>query len=246
MPAGSRFIYQPEGGFITSERAIIAHANEAMAQGAEIHAREPVLHWQATAGGVRVTTARATYEAGRLILATGAWMSELAPLLAGLAIPERQVLAWLQPFAPELFTPACFPVFNLEVEEGRYYGLPIFEVPGFKFGRYHHRAETGAPETIRRPPDAEDEFLLRSFAARYFPQGNGPTMALRDCMFTNTPDEHFIIDQHPEYPQIILASPCSGHGYKFCSVIGELLADLAMHGTTSHDIDFLRLQRLRK
>ena len=141
-------------------------------------------------------------------------MADLAPVLQGLAVPERQVLAWLQPTRAEVFTPERFPVFNLDVEEGRYYGFPVVDVPGFKFGRYHHREEQMPAEAMRREVDAEDEALLRQFAARYFPEGNGPTMALRACMFTNTPDEHFILDLHPAHPQVVLASPCSGHGYK--------------------------------
>jgi sarcosine oxidase len=94
-------------------------------------------------------------------------------------------------------------------------------VPGFKFGRYHHRDETGPAEHVCREPDLEDERILRSFAERYFPRGAGSTMALRTCMFTNTPDEHFILDLSPEHEQIVIASPCSGHGYKFCSVLGK-------------------------
>ena len=154
------------------------------------------------------------------------------------------MLAWLHPARPEWFTTQAFPVFNLDVEEGRYYGFPVYQVPGFKFGRYHHRGESGTPDELRREPDEADEALLRQFAGRYFPEGNGPTMALRTCMFTNTPDEHFIIDHHPRHKQVVLASPCSGHGYKFCSVVGEILADLATgDGLTRHSIDFLRLAR---
>ena len=154
------------------------------------------------------------------------------------------MLAWLQPRRPALFTPERFPVFNLEFEAGRYYGLPIYEVPGFKFGRYHHRGETAAADAVRREVDVEDERLLRQFAERYFPDGAGPTLALRACLFTNTPDEHFVIDRHPDHPQVVLASPCSGHGYKFCSVVGEILAELATgDGDTRHDIRFLRLDR---
>jgi sarcosine oxidase len=247
LPSRMRAVFQPEGGFIASERAIVAHAVAAQAEGAELRARERVLDWQARAGGegVVVTTDRGRYEAARLILAAGAWMADLAPLLAGRAVPERQVLAWLQPRRPEWFAPDRFPVFNLEVEEGRYYGLPVYEVPGFKFGRYHHRGEHCAAEAMRREVDAEDERLLRQFGERYFPEGSGATMALRACMFTNTPDEHFIVDHHPEHPQVVLASPCSGHGYKFCSVMGEILADLASgDGTTRHEIGFLRLSRI--
>ena len=246
MPAFLRFVFQPEGGFIASERAIVAHAGAAQREGADLRARERVLGWEARASGhgVRVRTDKGSYEADRLVLTAGAWMADLAPVLAGRAVPERQVLAWLQPRRPDLFAPNRFPVFNLQVEEGRYYGLPVYEVPGLKFGRYHHRDEHTTAEAMRREVDAEDERLLRQFGERYFPEGSGATMALRACMFTNTPDEHFVLDHHPEFPQVVLASPCSGHGYKFCSVIGEIIADLATgDGTTRHDIDFLRLDR---
>lgn len=245
MPVASRFVLQPQGGLIASERAIVAHTRLAQEAGATIQARERVLDWTAssTGEGVTVRTDRGCYQAGRLVITAGAWISDLVPVLAKLAVPERQVLAWLQPHQPELFTTRRFPVFNLQVEEGRYYGFPVYEVPGFKFGRYHHRGEAMNAEAMRNEPDAEDERLLRVFAERYFPRGAGATMALRACMFTNTPDEHFILDCHPEYGQVVLASPCSGHGYKFCSVIGEILADLATDGTTRHDIGFLGLRR---
>ena len=101
-------------------------------------------------GGVEVETEQGRYEAERLILAAGPWMGQLVPELSRLAVPERQVLAWLQPRRPELFDRSCFPVFNLDVPEGRFYGFPIYEVPGFKFGRYHHLEEQGAPEALRR------------------------------------------------------------------------------------------------
>ena len=246
LPQEFLALFQPEGGFIASERAIVAHVKAAQNLGAEVHAREQVTGWKAHPGGegMTVTTDHGHYEGAALVLTAGAWIGQLAPLLKTLAIPERQVLAWLQPQFQELFGPDRFPVFNIQVEEGRYYGLPIFEVPGFKFGRYHHLRETGSVKSIRRDADQNDEALLRGFAQRYFPKGCGPTMALRSCFFTNTPDEHFIIDLHPEHPQIVLASPCSGHGYKFCSVMGEILADLAIHRRyTRHNIAFLGLNR---
>ncbi len=246
MPGRSRFVFQPQGGLIASERAIVAHANLAMQAGAVIRARERVLGWEVrgSGDGVVVRTDKGQYEAARLVITAGAWIGELAAPLATLAVPERQVLAWTQPLQPDLFTPGRFPVFNLQVEEGRYYGFPVYEVPGFKFGRYHHRDETMRADAMRREVDATDEALLRSFGERYFPDGTGETLALRACMFTNTPDEHFILDRHPDFAQVVLASPCSGHGYKFCSVIGEILADLATGGgTTRHEIGFLRLDR---
>jgi len=246
LPPSHRAVHQPQGGFLLSEDAIVAHVAAAQAAGAEIHARERLLSWEARPGGegVVVATDKGRYEAGRLVLTAGAWMADLAPLLQRLAVPERQVLAWLQPHRPDWFEPARFPVFNLEVEEGRYYGFPVYRVPGFKFGRYHHLEEHASADAMNRDITLRDEDLLRCFAERYFPAGAGATMALRTCMFTNTPDEHFILDHHPDHPQVVLASPCSGHGYKFCSVIGEILADLATgDGTTRHGIGFLRLAR---
>src|SRR5262249_60003364 len=124
------------------------------------------------------------------------------------------------------------PVFNLVVPEGRWYGFPVFGVPGFKIGRYHHRHEIGDPDTLDRQPNAEDEALLREFVERYFPAGAGPTALLKGCLFENSPDEHFIIDVHPECANAIVAAGFSGHGFKFCSVVGEILADLATAGTT--------------
>jgi len=243
LPDSHFALLQPDGGFLTPERCISAYVIAAHELGAEVHAREQVLGWEPRGDGVRVTTDRGAYEAGSLVITAGAWNAGLLGELGHHMVPERQVLAWLQPTRPDLFAPARFPVFNLEVEEGRYYGFPVFRVPGFKFGRYRHLGETADPDQLDRAPNARDEALLRQFAARYFPDGAGPTMALRVCMFTNTPDGHFIIDRHPQHPQVIFASPCSGHGYKFASVLGEVLAELATRGETGHDIAMFRHDR---
>jgi sarcosine oxidase len=243
LPPGHLALFQPEGGFLMSERCIVAHVAAAQEAGATIRAREPVVHWELTNTGVRVETDLRIVEAERLVVAAGAWIERLAPPLQGLASAERQVLAWFHPVRPALFMADRFPVFNLTVEEGRYYGFPVFAVPGFKVGRYHHREEQVDPETIEREPTSEDEAILRSFTERYFPDAAGPTMALRSCMFTNTPDEHFILDFLPGDDRVIIASPCSGHGFKFASVIGEIIADLVERGATDHDISLFRLDR---
>jgi hypothetical protein len=212
--------------------------------GAEIHGRERVLGWEPRADGVRVFTDRAEYEADSLVFTGGAWSHDLLPFLQGLAEPERQVLAWLQPERPALFQPGTFPVFNVLVDEGRFYGFPVFSVPGFKFGKYHHFEEYADPYDYQREPTLEDEEMLREFAARYFPDAAGPTMTLKSCMFINSPDNHFIIDLHPDYPQVSYATGFSGHGYKFASVIGEIMADLAERQATRHDINLFSLDRL--
>jgi sarcosine oxidase len=243
LPADHAALYQPDGGFLLSERAIVAHVAGAIAAGATIRAREGAVEWETTPSGVRVRTTKGTYEAEQVILSAGAWAGKLVPELARLAVPERQVLAWFQPSSPAHFRPEVFPVFNLTVDEGRYYGFPVFGIPGFKVGRYHHRDEQIDPDDWNREPDEVDEAILRDFTARYFPEADGPVMTLKSCIFTNTPDEHFIIDRLTPNSNVIVASPCSGHGFKFCSVVGEILADLAASGTTAHDTSLFRLDR---
>lgn len=237
-------VYQPDGGFVLPEVATVAYVEAAHSKGAEIHGREEVLGWEPHGDGVRVISDRDEYFADSLVITGGAWNAQFLPFLRGLAIPERQVLAWLQPEKPALFTPERFPVFNVLVPEGRYYGFPVHSVPGFKFGRYHHFEEFVEPDIYDREPNWQDEELLRDFASRYFPQGAGPTMMLKACMFTNSPDKHFIIDLHPEYPQVSFAAGFSGHGYKFASVIGEILADLAERRESRHNITLFNLARL--
>ena len=244
LPEETLAVLQPDGGFLTPERCIVQHVTRAQERGAVVRAREPVIQWEADAHGVRVTTDKGTYHGGKLVIAAGAWLGRLVPQLARTAIPERQVLGWFQPERPEWFRPEACPVFNVAVPEGRYYGLPIYGVPGFKVGRYHHWQQQQDPDRIGQDTEPEDEAILRDFVQQYFPAGAGPTMALAPCMFTNTADEHFILDRHPEHENVILASPCSGHGFKFASVVGEIVADLAERGATRHDIALHRLPRL--
>jgi sarcosine oxidase len=236
-------LLQQDGGFVLSERAIVAFVNAAVAEGAEVHARESVLKWEPEGQGVRVFTDRSEYTADRLVITAGAWAAGMLPSLEKLAVPERQVLAWLQPEEPALFTPEVFPVFNAYFKEGRYYGFPVFGIPGFKIGRYHHLEEVVDPDHMPHDVTREDEEILRVAAARYFPKANGTLMTLKTCMFTNTPDDHFIIDIDPAHPQVSVAAGFSGHGFKFASVVGEILADLAINGKTNHDIDLLKIDR---
>jgi sarcosine oxidase len=243
----TRVVFQPDGGFLLAERTMLAHAKGAIAAGADLRFREPVRSWGPTAqGGARVVTDRGTYEADRLVITAGAWARTLVPRLERLAVPERQVLGWFQPTRPELFEPDRFPVFVVDVPEGSFYGFPVHDVPGLKLGRYHHLREPIDPDDPDRTARPDDEALLRDFATRYVPDGAGPTVMLKACIFTNSPDEHFIIDRLPDAPQVSVAAGFSGHGYKFCSVVGEIMADLAMRGETGHDIGLFRLDRFAR
>jgi sarcosine oxidase len=246
LPKDIVALYQPDGGFLLSERCIVAHVTAAQELGAEVHGRERVMGWEAKGQGVEVWTDRDRYGAAKLIICSGAWGPQLIAELATLARPERQVLAWFQPLRPALFRVHTFPVFNMAVEEGRYYGFPVYGIPGFKVGRYHHLEQQVDPDQMEREPHREDEDVLRSFTARYFPDAAGATMSLKTCLFTNTPDEHFIIDLHPVFPQVCIAAGFSGHGFKFCSVVGEIMADLAQMGQSRHDLNLFRLRRFRE
>ncbi|HMJ57354.1 MAG TPA: N-methyl-L-tryptophan oxidase [Polyangiaceae bacterium] len=239
-------VYQPDGGFLMSERCVVAHTVAALDLGAEIHGRERATSWCASEAGVRVTTESGTYEARSLVVTAGPWVGELVAELAPLAIPERQVMLWAQPLRPQYFRTDSFPVFNLQAPEGRFYGLPVFGVPGFKIGKYHHRRQRVRLDALDRDCHAEDETVLREGLRRYFPDADGPTLAMKVCLFTNTSDEHFILDHHPDHPRVAIAAGFSGHGFKFCSVVGEIMADLVLEGTTRHPIDTFRLARLAK
>jgi sarcosine oxidase len=241
-------VLQPDGGFVLPERATTVHARGAVMAGAELHPGERVTGWETTPdGGVRVTSDDDVYEAERLVLTAGAWLGELTGLPI---VAERQAVAWLEPDEPELFEPSRFPVFVMQTPDDlRYYGLPQFETPGLKLGRYHHFQERGPADELERTPRAEDEEMLRDYARHYFPLGAGRALRMSGCLFENTPDEHFVIGTLPDRPQVIVAGGGSGHGFKFCPVIGEILADLTIDGSTSHDISlfdpsrFSQLQR---
>ena len=237
-------VYQADGGFLLCEQCVVAHVMAAQALGAEVHARERVVEWRAEDQGVSVTTTRGTYRARKLVVTAGAWARTMVPALQHAALPERQVMIWTQPRKPENFRLGAFPVFNMEAPEGRFYGFPVYGIPGFKLGKYHHRAErVDDPDRMDRECHPADEMALREGIRRYFPDADGPTMAMKACMFTNSPDEHFIIDRLPNNPNVAVAAGFSGHGFKFCSVIGEIMTELVVDGATRLDTSLFRLDR---
>ncbi|MBN9064582.1 MAG: N-methyltryptophan oxidase [Rhizobiales bacterium 65-9] len=240
-------LWQPDGGFVASERAIYAHAGLAMARGAEIRTNEPILSWRPTAhGGVEVTTARGTYSAGKLILSAGAWNPELAQALAPNAAVVKQTIGWFAVSKPALFQPDRFPVFILTVDEGNFYGFPLWEHPGFKLGGPHFARQPFDPNDSERVANEGQVDAIRQCLARYIPDAAGAPLTVRACMYTVTPDEHFVIDALPGAEQVTLLSCCSGHGYKFASVIGEIAADLATTGQSAFDLSPFSLARFQK
>ena len=227
-------VIQPDGGFLEPEKAIGAQLALAKAAGAEIRTGEKVLVIEPTGGGVRVTTENGMIEAGKVIVAAGAWASTLLPEDALPLHVTRQALIWVDPKEPAAFTPERFPVFMIESEPGIHYGFPMHD-GAMKIALHHHEREKVLPETYDREVSAHDEAMIRAGLA-FIPGADGPKVAAKTCLYTMTPDEDFVLGPLPGFPGLIVASPCSGHGFKFSPAIGEILADLATKGETAHDI----------
>jgi sarcosine oxidase len=227
------------------EKCIAAYAEAAMRNGAGIHAHEVVKSWTSDARGATVATDRATYHAERIVFCGGAWNGKLAADF-GIELPvTRQTLLWVWPKEPALFGADRIPVWGIGQPDGSlYYGFPmgLDDSVGLKFA-HHKPGPVVNPDTIAREPQAGDEATLRDAMRKYLPRGDGPTLALRVCMYSNSPDCHFILDRHPKHERALCGFACSGHGFKFASVVGEVLADLAVSGKTELPAQFLGLSR---
>jgi sarcosine oxidase len=245
LPDSLVAVFQPDGGFLHPERCIVAHVNAARALDASVHTHERVIDWSASDDGVRVRTDRGQYGAAKLVITAGPWLPAVVPALAPRLTVERQVVLWTRPLRPEMFTAGRFPVFYVDTPRGAFYGFPADAERGFKIGKYHHRREITHPDALNRACSSEDEATLREALSDYFPDANGPTLSSSACMFTNTPDEHFVIDRLPERPQVIVAGGFSGHGFKFCSAVGEMIADLAL-SETARRMDLFAVDRWRE
>lgn len=242
LPPKYRAVYQPDGGYVACEQAVIAHVEAAHAAGATVHARERLLDWRESSDGVWVKTDKGVYEADDVVFTTGAWTGDVIPDIAPELTPVRRIMAWLQPEQPEWFEPEAFPVFVVSGEHGDGYGFPIHDV-GFKFGREPKLPNAVDPDAMPQEPTAAEEELHRAFAKAYFPAGSGPTLRLRTCIYTATSDGHFVLGSHPEYDGVHVAAGFTGHGFKFTAVVGDILADLVVDGTTDHGIDLHRIER---
>lgn len=217
-------VWQPDGGWLEAEPAIEAQVELAKASGAELRTGVTVRAIEAGASGVRIVTDHDSIDAGQVIVAAGPWLRSLVPNLP-LRV-TRQVIAWFDPLDPALFVADRFPIFMLETKHGIHYGFPP-HTAGLKIAKHFHGDETVDPDSIDCAISARDEALIRDAIAEYLPAANGRLRSAKTCLYTMTPDGDFILDRVPAQPNVIVASPCSGHGFKFAPVIGEILADLA-------------------
>jgi sarcosine oxidase len=240
-------LYEERAGFVRPEAGVKAHLDLASSLGAELRFEERITSWEAGSSGVRVETERGSYEAERLVVSAGAWAGEL---LAGLGLPlevTRQILFWFRPEGGvEPYAPERVPIWIYEPDDGNmFYSFPAVDgADTVKVAFFRADGKPTNPETIDREVHGEEVEFIRGYLARHVPSMNGDLVAAKTCMYTNTPDEHFVISTHPDHPHISIAAGFSGHGYKFCSVVGEILADLATEGKTEHPIDLFSPARL--
>lgn len=238
-------VFDPRGGFLDPEACNRAHITVARDAGAEARFDEPALDWIPDGSGVRVTTASDTYTADHMVLTGGAWNSELLPDLVLPLTIERQAVFWLE---PELdasdYDPARFPIYAYEYRPGSIcYGFP--RLPrGVKASVMHDGETVLYPDEVDRTVAESEVNPLRVALRPILPAlSEAPVRESDVCLFTNTPDHDFIIDFHPLCPQVLISSPCSGHGFKFSSAIGEIQAELLTMGKTKFDLSPFRIDR---
>jgi len=229
-------LWEPRAGILFPELCVSTVLDLAQRHGAVLRLGERVVRWHVGGDAVVVTTDRAHLRARRLVLAAGPWLPSLAPDLSVPLAVERQVMHWFAPRArAELFRAEGCPVLMVEHAPGRmFYTIP--DVGHGVKAAVHHDGDPADPDAPRLPVQAQETRVLRELLDRFLPDANGPLLAAETCLYTNTPDRHFLLGAHPAHPQVIVASACSGHGFKFASVVGEIVADLALDGGTAHDI----------
>ncbi len=234
-------ILEPNAGILDPEHCIATALRLASRDGATLHLGETVTAWTAHADHVELRTTRRTVRAAQLIVSAGMGVRELIPTLAPRLTVERQVQFWFTPRAEAAaFTPERFPVFLSEVRPGvMWYGFPDVG-DGVKVAWHHVAPETSAlavgDDDVHAPATADEVAAMRAHLGTHLPWADGTLRATTTCHYTNTPDEHFVIDRAPDTDRVWVASPCSGHGFKFASAIGEVLADLALGATPAFDL----------
>jgi sarcosine oxidase len=233
-------VWEPRAGILFPEACVSAHLALSQTHGATLRYDEPVTNWRSDDDGVFVVTAKGQYRARQLLLTAGSWIRSLVPELNLPFTVERQVVYWFAPRADSgNFAPSRCPIHLWETTPREFfYGFPDFG-HGVKVA-VHHGGELTDPERLRREVAPGEVAAIRELVRRFVPDADGALHSSSVCMYTNTPDEHFWIDRHPEHAQVLIASPCSGHGFKFSPVIGEVLADLLISGQSRFDLGEFR------
>ena len=250
IPGDFITIFEDDAGFITPEQTIDFFIRQAGRSGATILQNESVKEWKYESGKIKVTTNRKTYSSDKLVITAGSWTSTLLPQLQSKLRVTEQLLAWVDVPQQKKFSLGNFPCWFIEDPDlGTFYGFPVlpedkFSGPsGFKLAHHAPGASTDPDKRSSSIP-ADFETKINYVLDQYIPEAKGKIVASKSCLYTYSPDSHFIIDHLPGYDNnVVIACGFSGHGFKFVPVIGEILSDLVMKNFTELPIGFLRLSR---
>lgn len=245
LPRGISAVLDSQAGFLDPDRCVAAHLTLAAANGADLKMGEQVLDWMPNGDGVRVRTTRGVYEAGKLVLSAGPWIAELVGTRGPLFSVERQSVVWFQPPGErEMWAADRFPIFMCEFDDGQLiYGFPLLK-RGWKAAVHYQGEPVTDVRRVRRTIEPHDIARVRSAVSRLFGWvSDAPVLDAATCLYTDTKDLQFVIDFLPGMPQVLVSSPCSGHGFKFATAIGELQAQLLIDGKAGFDVTPFRIDR---
>jgi len=253
FPDNFEILFEPEAGFITPEKAIRLYANQAEENGATIHSNEKVIEWTKDGSNILVKTDTDTYQCNKLVITAGAWAGKMIPGFASKIKVTRQVVTWIKTKNDGQFELNKFPCWMIgdDDKHGCFYGFPLLDTK--KFGEpaglklaHHFLYQITDPDNVNRQTTEEDLKNVKYCLDKYLPGAFDAVLSTKICLYANSPDENFIIDKLPGYEEnVSIACGFSGHGFKFASVVGEILADLAIEGKTNLPIQFLGAKRIR-
>ena len=233
-------LYEPNAGVLFPEECVRTLLACAARDGAVLRMTEPMLTWRAEGGVVRVATAMGEHVADRLVLTLGPWLPELLGNAAMRFTVARQVQYWFVPRRhPERFAASRLPIALWETSGHMFYTIPDFG-DGLKFA-VHHEGEVTDPQRVRRTVSEDEDASARALVERFLPDAAGDLRERAVCLYTNTADGHFVIDHHPVHREVLVVSPCSGHGFKFATAIGEIVAQMAT-GESGGDLSLFRFR----
>ena len=243
IPEDCEAIFERRAGYLLVERAVVAYARQAQRRGAQVVVDQTVRRWQVDCDSVLVETDREKYRTSRLIIAAGPWSGQLLGTLGISLEVRRKPLCWWPTQDDRYRTDRGCPAFLYDLPQGCFYGFPQIDSRGLKAAEHTGGDIVDNPLTVDRQLHTADRDRVASFIGQFLPAVAPKSSEFTVCMYTMTPDAHFIVDRHPEHPQVAFAAGLSGHGFKFACVLGEALCDLALMGQTSLPIGFLSASR---
>lgn len=243
VPEGSVGAYEPGAGYLRVENCVLAHLAAAQRHGAELKMGVAVTSWRPDGSGIRVITDQGEFLAARLVVTAGPWAPQLLADLGICMEVRRKHLYWLGTSDPAL-DQSCFPTFLYELPQGVFYGFPAIDPLGVKVAEHSGGEVVDDPLSDPRQLDERDLGRVKEFLSQCMPAVAGPVHRHDVCFYTMSPDEHFLVDRHPQSGSVVFAAGLSGHGFKFTSVLGEALVEMALDGGTSLPVAFLNCQRL--